>query len=85
MKNFDHIPEDRNDEECLNCGGGILTSPKLIRIIGRFKQYSWICTNCGGEVIMIDEDKDQTCPCCGTEDALTLTQLNKLKESHLYK
>lgn len=81
MKNFDHIPEDRNDKECQNCGGGWLGNPRYIRTIrDRFEQYIWECKYCGGDVVMIDENEDQTCPCCGTENALTLTRLMEIRK-----
>lgn len=81
MKNFDHIPEDRNDEECQNCGGGWFSNPRYIRTVrDRFEQYIWECKYCGGDVVMIDENKTERCPYCGTEDALTVTELNELKK-----
>ncbi len=63
--NWDEIPKDRNDEECLNCHIGHWTGNLgMRRLNDDFIQEAMTCKECGNIVITIYEEYNVSCPTC---------------------
>ena len=68
----------RNDLKCPDCGAGHTHGGRIVQQNARFWQDSATCIPCRAEVVTVHEKQTESCPCCGEEQNLTLTELMKV-------
>jgi len=78
---WDGIPKDRNDEGCMECGGGHLTfilNGGFRKLDNHHTQVALTCAECDNVVIMIDEHRDQDCPMCHSPSVFKISQIREI-------